>query len=128
MSLSDREQDRLASLAAWDVQAASDWEPHQCVRLHAEAITMDELREGVTYLWMAGNGWMWIGTFVRRDGLFGAVIGEPVNLCRTGGVAWPDLCRGIDRDRAVTRSYADLWPAGMPLLYAQPMGEWRDAR
>jgi hypothetical protein len=85
---------------------------------------MDELIVGQTYMWMVTNGWMFIGRFVRRDGLFGAVITDVVNVCRTGGASWPDLCAGRGRDGATFRRWPDATPSGTPFPVAFPFLRW----
>jgi hypothetical protein len=66
---------------------------------------VNELVTGRLYMFALGEGWMFVGRFVRPQGLFGAVFSEVVNVCRTGGTPWDDLLRGKGRDAATFRTY-----------------------
>jgi hypothetical protein len=66
---------------------------------------MDDLIEGKLYFFFAGDGFAWIGRFVRRDGPFGAVFSDNVMLCRTNNVSWAEAARGRHRDRCTFESY-----------------------
>jgi hypothetical protein len=87
-------------------------------------LNMDELVVGQAYMWMVGNGWMFIGRFVRRDGLHGAVVRDPVNICRTGGTSWPELCRGRGRQNATFERYDPVTHEGTPFPFASPFMKW----
>jgi hypothetical protein len=86
--------------------------------------TMDELEVGQAYLWMTSDGWMWVARFVRRDGLFGVVVKDRVNVCRTGGTPWADLCLGKGRREATFKAWPDVTKSGAPFPYAVPFAKW----
>jgi hypothetical protein len=88
------------------------------------SVPMNDLVQGQAYMWMITSGWMFIGRFVRREGLFGVVISEVTNICRTGGTAWPDLCRGVGRDSATFKSYDNVIEKGTPFPIAFPFMKW----
>ncbi len=106
--------------AYWDEYGDGFGDPQKLVG----DTTMEELEIGQAYLWMVGHGWMFLGRFVRRDGLFGVVVADLVNVCRTGGTPWDDLCRGKGREQATFRRWDPATPAGTPFPYAVPLGKW----
>jgi hypothetical protein len=89
-----------------------------------KGMTVDELIQGQAYLWFMGHGWAFIGRFVRRDGLFGVVLTDVVNVCRTGGTPWDELCRGEGRADATFRRWPKVTTSGTPYPYAWPQGVW----
>ena len=70
-----------------------------------ETVSMDSLEPGKLYLFMTGDGWAWVGRFVRPLGLFGAYFTDNVNVCRTGGTPWPELAKGKGREQATFQSW-----------------------
>ncbi len=75
--------------------------------IHGDIIKMDQLVIGNLYLFMAGDGFAWIGRFVGPCGLFGGYFEDNVMICRTGGTSWPQLARGSGRDNAIFESWKE---------------------
>ena len=81
---------------------------HGYDKLPLERKSMHEYEPGEVLMFASPGGWMWVGRFVRPIGLFGGVFSDVVNVCRTGGTSWPDLCLGKGRGGARFQPY----PAG----------------
>lgn len=61
------------------------------------------MTEGQCYLFLSGYGWAWVGEYAGAGGLGVILIRRASNLCRTNGVSWFHLARGVNRGSATVR-------------------------